>query len=194
MPEPPITSHPGPSQDPAATSPPRASRYRWGQDAGHPLTVMMALGAGLIYCGGDSAACLMTGQLSALRMLGVALLGATVYSVEIHYYFAWIRSRVLLPQSHPERIVRALLAVAWFNPLWISRHTFFLRGFSGELTDPGMNLLRMGLVSFALTLPISLAANYFIQNRVRPHRRLHASASYSAAMAVYYALMANVLG
>lgn len=148
-----------------------------------------AVQVGAIYCAGDTVACLISGQLLAVRMLGVFLLGTTVYAIEIHNYFALVRARVPAPKTSRARWSRAMLAVAWFNPLWIARHQFFLKGFSGSLGVPGTNLIVLGSVSFLVNLPVALVVNYLIQNAVAAPRRVYASAAYSAATAVFYALM-----
>ena len=62
------------------------------------------------------------------------------------------------------------------------------RLFSGRPEAIDASLLTIGLTSFALNLPVALTANYLIQNRLPLRWRLTGSASFSALMAVYYAL------
>ena len=79
--------------------------------------------AGLvIFTGGDTLAAGIAGELSWTRALGVALLGSTLYAVEIPSWFAWI------DRAAPDRrwpgpaLLRTALVpitrVTHFSPLW----------------------------------------------------------------------------
>ena len=144
--------------------------------------------AGLIYGGGDLLATLLTGQFNPLRSAGIFLVGTLVYAPEIRWYFGWLERRFPQPQGFGQRLQRAALAWLWFNPLWIARHALLIRLFSGRPEAIDASLLTIGLTSFALNLPVALTANYLIQNRLPLRWRLTGSASFSALMAVYYAL------
>ena len=148
------------------------------------------LRGGLIYTAGDTAAALLTGAFSPARTLGILLVGATVYAFEIPNYFRWIDRRVTGATGPGAAIRRTGLAMLYFNPLWIARHLLFIRLFSGQFNQIGWPLLHTGLTSFLVNIPISLTANYLIQNRVPLRWRFVASAAFSALMAVYYALSA----
>lgn len=146
-----------------------------------------ALRGGLIYAGGDTVATLIGGDFSPPRALGLLLVGATVYATEIPSYFRWIHSRFGMP-GRWNPLKRALLAQAFFNPLWIARHLLFIRLFSGRWSELDWQLLSIGLDSFLHIVPVGLPMNYLIQNRVSLTWRFLASASYSALMAIYFAL------
>lgn len=151
-----------------------------------PPAVMLR--AGLVYGLGDTLASLISGEFSWARLLGMSLLGTCVYAVEIHHYFRWLARRFPDPASLGQRCGRAVLAWCWFNPLWIARHALFIRLFSGRGEVFDSQLLVIGLTSFLLNMPVALAANYWIQNRLAARWRVLGSAGFSAAMAVYYAM------
>lgn len=146
-----------------------------------------ALRGGLIYAAGDTIATLIVGEFSPPRALGLLLVGATVYATEIPSYFRWIHSRFGLP-GRWNSLKRALLAQAFFNPLWIARHLLFIRLFSARWSELNWQLLSIGLDSFLHIVPVGLLMNYLIQNRVPLTWRFLASAAYSALMAIYFAL------
>ncbi|SNC67876.1 hypothetical protein SAMN06265337_2102 [Hymenobacter gelipurpurascens] len=145
----------------------------------------------LIYAAGDTAAALLQHDFSWSRLLGVALVAGTVYAWEVPTYFRWIDRRVPHRPGWTAQLRRASLALAYFNPLWIARHFVFIRLASGHLDTITWALLPMAARSFLLNVPVSLAVNYFIQNKLRPDRRFLVSALFSGVMAVYYALSAT---
>ena len=143
----------------------------------------------LVYPLGDALATALSGHWSAGRMLGVALVGATLYAVEIPWVFGHIQDfskRVARPTQ--AGWLRAGLALAYFNPLWIVRHFFFLRLFAGEPMGGLDALLRTAGLSFAANLPLTLMGNAVIQMRVRLEHRFLASAMFSGLMASFLAL------
>ena len=146
-----------------------------------------ALRGGLVYATGDSIATLIGGEFLLPRALGVLVLGGTLYASEIPAYFRWIESR-FSRSGRGNKIKRALLAQAFFNPLWIARHLAFIKLFSGRGSEIDWHLLAIGVDSFLHIVPIGLLMNYTIQNRVPLSWRFLASASYSAVMAIYFAL------
>lgn len=148
----------------------------------------------LIYAAGDTAAALVSGTFSLTRLLGIMLIGATVYAVEIPNYFAWIDRRVTTPAPGKRAAQRTLLAMAYFNPLWIARHLLFIHLVSLEFTAIDTDLLRLGAVSFAVNIPIALVANFVIQVKIPLRWRFAASATFSGLMAAYYALAAVFFG
>lgn len=133
----------------------------------------------LIYAAGDSVAALLTCQFSLHRMVGMMAVGGFVYSLEIPSWFRYIARRW-------KGVPRALMAMLYFNPLWIARHLTFIALFSGDLDGIGWCLVTVSLKSFAVNLPFSFVANYLIQNKVPVDWRFFASAIFSALMAVYY--------
>ena len=146
----------------------------------------------LIYAAGDTAAALLLHQFSWLRLLGMALVGGLLYSTEVPAFFRWLDARVpARPDgSQLRKISRAALTLLYFNPLWIARHYVFLGLFGGAAESISLALLPVAGRSFLLNAPVSLAANYFIQNRVRASRRFMVSALFSGLMAISYALSA----
>ena len=147
----------------------------------------------IIYSSGDSVAALMLGQFSWHRLLGMALVGATVYAVEIPNVFRWI-DQVASQPGFVTSLKRTALALLYFNPLWIARHLFFIRLFSGQWSEINSSLLQLGLVAFLANIPIALVANYLIQNAVPLKWRFFASAVFSALMAIYYAASEVLFG
>ncbi len=147
----------------------------------------------LIYAAGDTAAALLLHDFSWSRLIGMALIGGLLYSVEVPAYFRWIDSR--LPSepgaSAGRRWGRAALSLAYFNPLWIARHFAFLHLVSGHPEQITLDLLPLATKSFLINAPVSLLVNYYIQNKVSAEWRFVASAIFSGVMAVYYAVSAT---
>jgi len=148
------------------------------------------LRGGLIYATGDTIAALLAGEFSWMRLLGILLIGSTVYAFEIPNWFKWIDQQVNEKQGWQAALRRTFLAMLYFNPLWIARHILFLKLFMGQYAAIGWNLLSVGLLSFLVNIPVSLLANFVIQNKIPLRRRFVASAVFSALMAIYYALSA----
>ena len=146
----------------------------------------------LIYAAGDTAAALLLHEFSWSRLLGMALIGGLLYSVEVPAYFRWIDRRLPADAqaSRGRKWGRASLSLLYFNPLWIARHFVFLRLCGGHPEQITLDLLPLATRSFLLNAPASLLVNYYIQNRVSPEWRFVASALFSGIMAVYYALSA----
>ena len=85
-------------------------------------------------------------------------------------------------------IKRMMLAALFFNPLWIARHMLFIKVFAGQWQEIALNILMIASQSFIYCFPISLLVNYTIQNKVPLSWRFTVSSSYSALMAIYFAL------
>ncbi len=149
------------------------------------------LRGGLIYAIGDTIAAQIQGEFDWIRCLGILFIGATIYALEIPNYFKWIDEKVKNNGSFEASMLRASMAMLYFNPLWIARHIFFIKLISREYDQIGMNLLSIGLKSFLYNIPISLAANYLIQNKIPLKHRFLASAIFSGLMAIYYSLSAT---
>ena len=148
----------------------------------------------LIYAAGDTAAAIITDEWSWIRLLGILFVSATFYSVEIPNYFNWIDKKMSHSASLKDRLIKASLAMIYFNPLWIARHMLFIKLFMGQTDQIGWNILEAGAISFAINIPISLAVNYGIQNKVALEHRFIVSALFSGVMAVYYSLSAVWFG
>jgi len=142
----------------------------------------------LIYSSGDLIAALLLGEFTIIRLLCMMLLGGTLYAFEIPNYFAWIERKTKNISGIKKTLAKTGLAIAYFNPLWIARHIFFIKLFSSAYGDINSNLLVIGFLSFLVNIPVSFLANFLIQNKVPLDWRFLASAIFSALMAIYYAL------
>ncbi len=131
---------------------------------------------------------MLVDEYSVYRMLGMMLVGALIYSFEIPNYFAWIDKKTKDLTEVKRILSKTGLAIAYFNPIWIFRHIFFIKVFSGNFADINSSLFVIALYSFVVNIPISFLANYIIQNRIKLNWRFMASAIFSGLMAIYYAL------
>lgn len=137
---------------------------------------------------GDTIAALIIEQFSWIRLLGIFALGATLYSFEIPRYFRWIEKVIIKYHGWKKIALKTSMALLYFNPLWIARHLLFVYLFSGNIEMITWDLLRIGLISFAVNIPVSIFANYLIQNKISLKYRFFASAIFSGIMAIYYAM------
>ncbi len=151
------------------------------------LTKRDSLHGAIIYALGDSCAALLTDEFQFSRLIGMMLLGGSLYAIEIPWYFAWIELR-FNKQGIGNSIKRAIAAQAFFNPLWIARHLAFIQFFSGQFAAIQWSLIGIGVDSFVHIVPFALFVNYAIQNFIPYHWRFLANAVFSALMAIYYAL------
>lgn len=143
----------------------------------------------LIYAAGDTVAALILGQFSPGRLLGMMLVGATIYAWEIPNYFRWIDHRTEgMPRGMRFALARTGLALLYFNPLWIARHLLFIAIFSGRWSTVHWGLLHTALLSWLFNIPLSAVGNAVIQVALPFRWRFVGSAVFSGLMAVYYAL------
>ncbi|MCF2874386.1 MULTISPECIES: hypothetical protein [unclassified Tenacibaculum] len=126
------------------------------------------------------------------RLLGIVLVGATIYAFEIPNYFAWIDKKTAAYSGIKKTLAKTGLAIAYFNPLWIFRHLAFIKLFTGNYDLINSQLLIIACWSFLANIPISFIANYLIQNKIRLDWRFMVSAIFSALMAIYYALSETI--
>ncbi len=141
----------------------------------------------LIYSCGDLIAAILLGEFSMYRMLGMMLIGATIYAFEIPNYFAWIERKTRDAIGIKKTLAKTSMAILYFNPLWIARHLLFIKLFSGNFDQINFSLLTIAGLSFLVNIPISFIANFVIQNKISLDWRFMASAIFSALMAIYYA-------
>jgi len=146
----------------------------------------------LIYSAGDSIAAILLDEFSLFRLLGMILVGATIYAFEIPNYFSWIDKKTANLSGVKKTLAKTGLAIAYFNPIWIFRHLAFIKLFSGNFNDVNFNLLQIAGISFLVNIPISFIANCTIQNKIKLDWRFIASAIFSAIMAIYYALSETI--
>ncbi|GAA0892301.1 hypothetical protein GCM10009122_19800 [Fulvivirga kasyanovii] len=144
---------------------------------------------GLIYCTGDTIAALLLNEFSITRLLMMVAVGATLYALEIPNYFKWIDSKAATYKGVRKSMVKTLLALLYFNPLWIARHLFFIKISMMPWQQISFYvLINIAFYSFLVNIPISFIANYLIQNKINLRWRFMASAIFSALMAIYYAM------
>lgn len=148
----------------------------------------------VVYSLGDSIASLLLDEFAWIRLLGMLIVGATVYAFEIPNYFVWIDKISAHFIGVKKTVYKTLLAIAYFNPLWIARHLVFIKIFSNSLESLSMNLLQISLGSFLINIPIAVLANYIIQNKIKLDKRFMASAIFSGIMAIYYAMSESWFG
>ncbi|WP_198553841.1 hypothetical protein [Tenacibaculum sp. Bg11-29] len=122
----------------------------------------------------------------------MVFVGATIYAFEIPNYFSWIDKKTISFNGIKKTLIKTILAIAYFNPLWIFRHLAFIKLFSGNHDQINTYLLTIAVWSFLANIPISFIANYLIQNKVKLSWRFLASAIFSAITAIYYALSETI--
>ena len=168
----------------------------------------------LIYGVGDTIAALLSGEFFLLRLIGMSFVGALIYGAEIPNYFRWVEKATqdhkyqeknlkssegkrkgfsLLRQPWQGSLHRTLLAMLYFNPLWVMRHLVFIALFNGAVdsVSVSLSLFYVALHSFLIAIPITATANLFIQNIIPLTYRFMASAFFSCSMAIYYPLMSS---
>lgn len=144
---------------------------------------------GLIYCIGDTIAAVLLDEFSLIRMLTMVVVGSTLYAFEIPNYFKWIDHKTASFTGAKRGFFRTLLALLYFNPIWIARHLFFIKISMMAWSEISFSsLISIAFYSFLVNIPISFIANYLIQNKIYLRWRFMASAIFSALMAIYYAM------
>lgn len=146
----------------------------------------------IIYSIGDAIAALFLHEFTIIRFLGMLIIGATVYAFEIPNVFIWIDKKTAHLQGIKKTLSKTILAILYFNPLWIARHLFFIKLFSQDYSAINTHLLQVAWWSFLVNIPISFFANYLIQNKIKLENRFFASAVFSGLMAIYYALSETI--
>lgn len=153
-----------------------------------PLSLKVCITGGLIYVSGDALAAIVQNQFDAFRSLVMFLIGSTLYAFEITNYFKWIESRFGHQHGFRYKWLKASYALLYFNPLWISRHMFFIIISSRQWDKLNFQILSSASTAFFINIPVSIIANYVIQNRIEPKFRFWASAIFSGIMAIYYSM------
>jgi len=148
---------------------------------------------GAIYAAGDTFATLLMGEFLYLRLLGMLLLGGTLYAWEIPTYFHFLDRRIQ-GVGIVSSLKRMLCSTLFFNPLWIARHLIFIEFFTGKWQAIDIDILFIAAHSFIYVLPVALLVNYMIQNKTPLDWRYVASSVFSAFMAVYFALSEVLFG
>lgn len=136
----------------------------------------------------DTIAALILGEFSVLRTAGMAAVGGTFYAIEIPSYFAWLEQRSQHMSPQRRAWFKSLMAVVYFNPLWIARHMCFIYLLNGQTIE--FSVLTTAWQSFVYGMPVSAAVNYLIQNHTPITHRFLASSLFSGCMAIFYAVSA----
>ncbi|WP_428355639.1 hypothetical protein [Methyloprofundus sp.] len=142
----------------------------------------------ILFSAGDSIGSLISGDFLYQRMLGMMVLGGTLYAWEIPTYFAHLQRRFNKP-GFLNAFQRTVSAGLFFNPLWIARHIVFIKIFAGEWQTISLQILPLATLSFLYCFPFSLVANYLIQNVIIFRWRFFVSSIYSAFTVIYFALV-----
>jgi len=150
--------------------------------------IKQAITGGLIYFSGDTIAAFITGEYSIWRGLGIFITGSTIYAWEIQTYFRWIERRIEKMDRRRRMIANTSLALIYFNPIWIARHLCIVYLVSGKVDEISLLLLQSATIAFLVNIPISIGANFVIQNKVNMEYRFWASAVFSGLMAIYYSM------
>jgi hypothetical protein len=137
---------------------------------------------------GDSIASLMGNEFSYFRAVCIFAIGAVLYAFEIQWYFKWIEEFIIRYQGLKRNILKTFLALIYFNPLWIARHLCFIYIISGKINQISFHLFKIALISFLINIPISIIANYIIQNKISYKYHFWGSAIFSGLMAIYYSM------
>ncbi|CAC9586128.1 hypothetical protein [uncultured Gammaproteobacteria bacterium] len=150
-----------------------------------------AVTGALLFAAGDSIGTLISGDFLYQRMLGMIVLGGTLYSWEIPTYFAHLQRR-FNKQGYLNAFQRTLAAGLFFNPLWIARHMLFIKLFAGQWQTISLDILGLATLSFIYCFPFSLLVNYLIQNVLSLRWRFLVSSIYSALTVIYFALSEQI--
>ncbi|MCB1044975.1 MAG: hypothetical protein KDC35_18685 [Acidobacteria bacterium] len=153
-----------------------------------------AIGGGVIFSLGDSIACWIIDAFQWQRLLTVLAMGSLLYAWEVPRYFGWIDRIQPHKRDVKAAIKRTLLAVVYFNPLWIARHLVLLKLGMAAFQEISWSLLVVASYSFLAQLPVTAVVNFVIQNHVPTALRFPSSATFSTLMAVYYALIERFFG
>ena len=146
----------------------------------------------IVYGIGDSIATLIVNNFLWTRLLGIVVIGATIYALEIPNYFFWIESKIKNKTLKKKAFQKTFLALLYFNPLWIFRHLVFIKWFSNDFDFSYKGLFLISIYSFLINIPISIFGNFIIQNKISLKHRFLASGIFSALMAIYYALSETI--
>jgi hypothetical protein len=147
------------------------------------------LAGALIYGAGDLIAASLAHQSTAGRAIGIMLIGALIYAMEIPHYFHWIEEKTSHLQNIQRGLAKVMLAILYFNPLWVARHMLFILLLSGRWHEISWLILQNSAHSFIMALPVVILVNLLIQVKVTLRYRFFASATFSCCMAIYYPLV-----
>lgn len=137
---------------------------------------------------GDTIAAFFNNEGDIWRSLGIFVIGSTLYALEIKTYFRWIDKKVNVFAGLKRVWIKTCLALLYFNPLWIARHLCIVFLLSDKVDQINVTLLKTAFNAFLVNIPVSVFANYIIQNKTPLEYRFWASALFSGVMAIYYSM------
>lgn len=165
-----------------------------------------------VYAIGDFLAQLILNNFSLTRSIGLGIIGASIYAIEIPIWFRFIENvRIKLKNKKKRKniflkidnnldykfspISKMLLATLYFNPLWVARHMFFIKlfsfienGGSFNILDTFLEIIPLANISFTSTIIIVFIGNYIIHNKIALKYRFIGNAIFSSLLAMYYAI------
>lgn len=153
-----------------------------------PIKWQDALTGGILFALGDSLGALIGGEFLVQRMLGMIILGGTLYAWEIPNYFQHLARR-FNQAGYLNALQRTLASGLFFNPLWIARHMLFIQIFAGQWQTISADIFIVASWAFIYGFPFSLLFNYLLQNVISMRWRFLSSSIYSALTVIYYALL-----
>ena len=142
----------------------------------------------LMYGLGDAIAAVILDQFTIIRLVGMLVIGGTIYAFEVPNYFRWINIQLPGAKTVKRSVLRTFLAMMYFSPLWIFRHLVFIKLLLGKYSEIDFNLFTAACLSFLVNIPVASISNFLIQNKLRHKWRFLGSAIFSGLMAIYYAL------
>lgn len=151
----------------------------------------MLVGA-LMFFLGDSASMLIAGEWSWPRALLVGLAGGTLYAWEITRWFRLIARWVPTLDTWRDGVARTLLTLAYFNPIWILRHSALIAigvWISAGIPLDWLDMSVASVQSFGLTFVLAFTGNWIIQTKLALRWRFIGAAIFSAIMAMVYGLL-----
>jgi len=173
----------------------------------------------LVYGLGDLAAQIILGSPNLIRTIGIGLIGSSFYALEVPLWFRMIEGtfchasdkiRVcqLFQEPDTDNICRldykgrTLMAMSYFNPIWVARHMFFISLLNAISKGYVFNapfkifitLIPVAAKSFLVCIPVIIAGNYIVQNKIKMKYRLIGSAILSSICALWFAVSKVIFG
>lgn len=137
----------------------------------------------------DVISSMFNGDFLIYRSLGIALIGATLYAIEIPNFYHWLEGFTNSNFSgFTAKALKAVGVTLFFNPLWIYRHFIFMKIFSLEFNGMGYDLVVAASKSFLASIMVALIGNYIVQNKINLKWRFVASSVLSVLLVVFYAI------
>ncbi len=163
-----------------------------------------------LYPIGDAIGQCILGSYNFERTVCIALVGTLLYRYEVP---AWLKfvDTLRVSDKTQERlsyffentgndnnplnwIGRTLGSMSYFNPLWIARHTFIIYMVTHHMQlnmgpfEAVGHFILLGCKAFLTNMPIALAGNFIIQQKLPHHYRFIGSATLSGIFSICYAL------